>query len=128
MKNCRNRIKSKGNNQGFFRTSNLSNFVSFQNFLMKFGMHVLLIKQNFLFSLCCHKFSIIKKLLRKNTIFSLFFAFFSIFSDFEHLQLCRFLFDLIEIWYADLSYCILIFSLQCGYQLSKIKKLFKKNH
>ena len=38
------------------------------------------------------------------------------------------LFDLFEIWYADLSYCILFFSLQCCYQLSKAKKLLGKNH
>ena len=64
------------NKNSLFRTSNPKIFLSFQNFLLKFGMHVPEIKIHFLFSSCYHKFSKTKKWLRrKKQFFTLFLIF-----------------------------------------------------
>ena len=67
------------NKNNLFRTSNLNNFVSFQYFLMKFGMQVPDIKQIYLLSSWYNNSPKTKKLLGKISNFFNFFHIFALF-------------------------------------------------
>ena len=117
------------NKNSLFRTSNPNIFVSFQNFLLKFGMHVSEIKIHFLLSSCYHKFLKTKQLLRKKKqFFTLFLIFLQIPADLKPPWLLYLLLNLFETWYACSSYSILFFfffNVVINYQ--KLKSYLRKN-
>ena len=117
------------NKNSLFGTSNPKIFLSFQNFLLKFGMHVPDIKIHFLFSSCYHKFSKTKKWFRRK---KQFFTLFLIFCNYRPTWSPD---DFFIFYWIFLKFGMLVsliafyfFYFQCCYQLSKAKKLLKKKH
>ena len=85
-------------------------------------MHVSEIKINFLFSLCYHEFTKLKKLLRKNITFSHFFIFFAIFCRFWTLIswsfFVRFCWNLV-CWFVSLHSIFSILNMIINYPKQK---------
>ena len=110
-----------------FRTSNLNYFVSFQYFLLKFGLHVHEIKIHFLFSSYYHKLLKIKKLFRKKnqffTIFLIFCNFLPIWNPYDFLT---FYWILLKLGMLIPPIALNFSYFQCCNQLFKAKKFYKK--